>query len=497
MDIEVDLRGFHEVEADALVVSVFDGEKPDHGALKELDERSGGILSEVIGTGEMRGKKGETVFIHQPGRIKARRLLLAGAGKRDEFQAEAASKYAGTAARLLRGKGARTIAFVRRSDLDIGRSAQAVVEGVLIALFEPDKYKTTDRQDEHIDRVILIGAEPGQAEALGRAIERGKIIGEAVNLARELSNEPSSTLTPTELANRAVKTAKSCGLEAQILDGHRMKELGMGALLGVSQGSDQPPTLTVLRYKPQSPAANEVIGVIGKGITFDSGGISIKPADGMDRMKYDMSGAAATLATMSAIARLKPAINVIGLMPSSENMPSGSAYKPGDVLRAMSGTTIEVINTDAEGRLVLADAISYAKSLGATRLIDMATLTGACPVALGTINAAILGNDQMFVDDMRGAAKTVGERLWQLPMDEEYRDLIKSDIADIKNSGGRYGGTITAAFFLKEFVGDTPWVHLDIAGTAWESDRKPYIAKGPTGVAIKTVIKYIEGRAAS
>jgi len=239
-----------------------------------------------------------------------------------------------------------------------------------------------------------------------------------------------------------------------------------------------------------------VIAIVGKGITFDSGGISIKPAEGMEKMKYDMSGAAATLAAMRAIAQLKPKVNVIGVMPTTENMPSGRAYKPGDVLRAMSGTTIEVINTDAEGRLILADAISYARKLGATKIIDLATLTGAVSVALGTINVAILGNNQAFTDEVREAAREVGERFWELPMDDDYREMIKSDIADIKNSAGRNAGTITAAYFLREFAEDTPWVHLDIAGTAWENERKPYAAKGPTGVAIRTLINYVCNHAA-
>jgi leucyl aminopeptidase len=279
-----------------------------------------------------------------------------------------------------------------------------------------------------------------------------------------------------------------------------MKELGMGALLGVARGSDEPAKLIVLRYTPDEaePMGNDadVIAIIGKGITFDSGGISIKPAEGMEKMKYDMSGAAATLAAMRAIAQLKPRVNVIGVMPTSENMPSGRAYKPGDVLRAMSGKTIEVINTDAEGRLILADAISYARKLGATRIIDLATLTGAVSIALGPVNVAILGNDQPLVDEVRAAAREVGERFWQLPMDEDYRELIKSDIADIKNSAGRYAGTITAAYFLREFAEDTPWVHLDIAGTAWENERKPYMAKGPTGVAIRALINYVCNHAA-
>jgi leucyl aminopeptidase len=360
-------------------------------------------------------------------------------------------------------------------------------------------YKTESKEERRIDELILCAAAPVPNDALANGVSRGRIIGDAVNTARELINEPSSTLTPTELAERAKETANRFGLDIDVLDEARMKELGMGALLGVARGSDEPARLVILRYTPEGaePMGNdaEVIAIVGKGITFDSGGISIKPAEGMEKMKYDMSGAASTLAAMSAIAQLKPRINVIGIMPATENMPSGRAYKPGDVLRAMSGKTIEVINTDAEGRLILADAISYARKLGATRIIDLATLTGAVSVALGTINVGMLGNNQEFIDEVRAAAKEVGERFWQLPLDEDYREQIKSDIADIKNSGGRNAGTITAAYFLREFAEDVPWVHLDIAGTAWENERKPHMAKGPTGVAIRALIQYVCSKA--
>jgi len=495
MEIKPEVRKFSDVDVDALVVSIFEGERPDQGVLKELDELSGQMLSQIIGTEEMRGRVADIAYLHQPGKIRSRRLLLVGAGKADEFSIDSVSRYAGTAARFLRSKGVRSMALVRRSNLDLELSAQAAVEGVLMGLFEPDQYKTRDREERQIDRLVLVASDAGSEEPMLRAINRGKVIGEAVNFARGLSNEPSSVLTPTELAERARQTADQFGLTIDILDEPRMKELGMGALLGVARGSDEPCKLIVLRYPGAGARAGardgDLIAIVGKGITFDSGGISIKPADGMEKMKYDMSGAAATLGAMRAIAQLKPSVDVIGLMPASENMPSGSAYKPGDVLRAMSGKTIEVINTDAEGRLILADAITYAKKLGATRIIDLATLTGAVSVALGTVYAAILGNDQNFVNEVRKAAAAVGERFWQLPMDEDYRDLIKSDIADIKNSGGRYGGTITAAYFLREFAENTPWVHLDIAGTAWESDKKPYTAKGPTGVGIRTLVNLI------
>ncbi|MEK6405465.1 MAG: leucyl aminopeptidase [Acidobacteriota bacterium] len=495
MEVRAEFAKFYDVEADALVVTIYEGEKADEGALKELDERTDGIVNQILGTDEMRGKQGDMVYVHRPGKLRAGRLLLIGAGKREDFSVNTIRKVTGSAARFLRGKGARSMAVLRRSQLDIGNSAQAAVEGVLLGLFEPDMYKTENKEERRIDELVLVAAMAGSEEALASGVERGRIIGEAVNLARELSNEPSSTLTPSELAERAKETASKFGLDIDVLDEARMKELGMGALLGVARGSDEPAKLIVLRYTPgeSEPAGDEadLIAIVGKGITFDSGGISIKPAEGMEKMKYDMSGAAATLAAMRAIAQLKPRVNVIGLMPTTENMPSGRAYKPGDVLRAMSGKTIEVINTDAEGRLILADAISYARKLGATKIIDLATLTGAVSIALGTINVAILGNNQLFVDEVRAAAREVGERFWQLPMDDDYREMIKSDIADIKNSAGRNAGTITAAYFLHEFAEDTPWVHLDIAGTAWENDRKPYMAKGPTGVAIRTLINYV------
>ena len=500
MEVKADQSKFYEVEADALVVMIYEGETAEEGALKELDERTNGVVSEMLGTDEMRGKQGDMVFLYRPGNLRAKRLLLIGGGKREDINFETIRKIAGTATRFLRSKGVRTMATLRRSQLDLERSAQAVVEGALMGLFEPDMYKTEKKEERRVEELILVTTAEGAEEALARGAERGEIIAEAVNMARELSNEPSSTLTPTELAERSKEVATRYGLDIDILDEARMKELGMGALLGVARGSDEPAKLIVLRYEPEGtePMGNDadVIAIVGKGITFDTGGISIKPAEGMEKMKYDMSGAAATLAAMRAIAQLKPRVNVIGVMPTTENMPSGRAYKPGDVLRAMSGKTIEVINTDAEGRLILADAITYARKLGATKIIDLATLTGAVSIALGTVNVGIMGNNQEFIDEVRQAAKDVGERFWQLPMDNDYNDLIKSDIADIKNSGGRYGGTITAAWVLRHFAEETPWVHLDIAGTAWENDRKPYAARGPSGVAIRTLINYVCNHAA-
>ncbi len=500
MEVRAENGKFYDVEADALVVTIYEGEGIDDDALKELDERTGGIVGELLGGDEMRGKQGDMVYLYRPGQIRPHRLLLVGAGKREDYSFDTIRKVTGSAARFLRSKGAHSMAILRRSQLDLSRSAQAAVEGALIGLFEPDMYKTQHKEERRIDELILVSSVGGAEDELERGVECGRIIGEAVNFARELSNEPSSVLTPTELAERARETANRFGLDIDVLDEARMKELGMGALLGVARGSDEPARMIVLRYEPEEtePMGNDadIIAIVGKGVTFDSGGISIKPSEGMEKMKYDMSGAAATLAAMRAIAQLKPRVNVIGIMPASENMPSGRAYKPGDVLRALTGKTIEVINTDAEGRLLLADAIGYARRLGATQIIDLATLTGACAIALGSINVAIMGNDQALIDELRVAARDVGERLWQLPMDDEYREMIKSEIADIKNSAGRYAGTITAGWFLREFVEDTSWVHLDIAGTAWENERKSYMAKGPTGVAIRTLINYVSNYAA-
>src|SRR6185503_17670453 len=431
MEVRAAYEKFYDIEADALVVTVYEGEKSDDVTLKELDERTSGMVSELLGTDEMRGKQGDMVYVYRPGKIRARRLLLVGAGKREDFSLDTVRKVTGSAARFLRGKGARSMAILRRSQLDLGKSAQAATEGALIGLFEPDMYKTENKEERRIDELVLLSAASGSEDELERGVERGRIIAEAVNMARELSNEPSNTLTPSELAERAKETATRFGLDIDVLDEARMKELGMGALLGVARGSDEPAKLIVLRYLPDEaePMGNDadVVAIVGKGITFDSGGISIKPAEGMEKMKYDMSGAAATLAAMRAIAQLKPRVNVIGVMPTTENMPSGRAYKPGDVLRAMSGKTIEVINTDAEGRLILADAITYARKIGATQIIDLATLTGAVSIALGPVNVAILGNNQALVDDVRASAREVGERFWQLPMDDDYRELIKSD----------------------------------------------------------------------
>ncbi|HEX8355228.1 MAG TPA: leucyl aminopeptidase, partial [Pyrinomonadaceae bacterium] len=337
-------------------------------------------------------------------------------------------------------------------------------------------------------------------EAMRGGAERGRVVGESVNFTRDLANEPGAYMTPTIMAERAQEIANEFGLEIDVLDQARMEEEGMGALLSVARGSDQPPKMMVLTYMPEGKQSigdgEDFLALVGKGITFDTGGISIKPSENMELMKYDMTGGATVLGVMRAVAQLKPSIPVLGVVPSTENMPSGKATKPGDVVRAMTGKTIEVINTDAEGRLILADAVSYAKKLGATRVIDMATLTGAVSIALGDVNTGILGTDQQLIDEVIESGREVGEKFWQLPLDKEYSKQIKSDIADIKNVGGRKAGTITAAAFIKEFADGISWAHLDIAGTAWGDEAKPFRSKGPTGVAVRTLLNFVAREAA-
>jgi leucyl aminopeptidase len=494
MEVKGSNQSFDKVDVQALAVPVFKDEKADKGLLKSLDAAVGGLVRNVIKAEEFVGKEGETAYFLVDGGLKARRLLLIGCGDRAAYKATQLTQMAGSAVRFLRSKNVKTIAIVPRSDSDVEKASQTVAVGAIMGLFDPDKYRTGEKEERKLERIV-VAIEGADKDALQTGAERGRIIGEAINFTRDLANEPGGFLTPTILADRAKSVAKEFGLSIDVLDQRRMEKLEMGSLLGVSRGSDEPPRLIVMKYEPRKAARGskgKLLALVGKGITFDSGGISLKPGENMELMKYDMTGAATVIGTMRAIAQLKPSIPVLGVAPCSENLPSGKATKPGDVLRAMTGKTIEVINTDAEGRLVLADAIAYAKKLGATQIVDMATLTGAVSIALGDVNTAILGTDQTLIDAVIAAGKEVGEKFWQLPLDDEYTKQIKSDIADIKNVGGKKAGTITAAAFLKEFAGDTSWAHLDIAGTAWGDPATPYRSKGPTGVAVRTLVEFIE-----
>jgi leucyl aminopeptidase len=499
MDIQTSNGPLTGADVQALAVAVFKDESAGEGFLKELDAAAGGLVRSVLDSEELKGKEGETAYLHLPagaGGLKATRLLLVGVGERAEYGRAQVSQFAGLAARALRSRNVKTIGLVPRPEsLGASLAARASVEGAILGLFEPDKYRTVDKEERTVERLVVVidGADEGE---LREGAEHGRVVGESVNFTRDLANEPGAYMTPTIMAERAQEIANKFGLEIDVLDQARIEQEGMGAFLSVARGSDQPPKMMVLKYTPEGKAAVEdgedYLALVGKGITFDTGGISIKPSENMELMKYDMTGGATVLGVMRAIAQLKPPIHVLGVVPATENMPSGKATKPGDVVRAMSGKTIEVINTDAEGRLILADAVSYAKKLGATRVIDMATLTGAVSVALGDVNTGILGTDQELIDEVIESGREVGEKFWQLPLDKEYTKQIKSDIADIKNVGGRKAGTITAAAFIKEFADGVAWAHLDIAGTAWGDEAKPFRAKGPTGVAVRTLLNFIE-----
>ncbi|MFQ5801262.1 MAG: leucyl aminopeptidase [Candidatus Methylomirabilales bacterium] len=491
MEIRVRVQDLLQYRGDALIVNLFEGVQKPGGACGAVDRALGGLISRLIAQGEFQGKAGTTLLLHTHGKLKADRVLVVGLGKREGFGLESVRSLTGETLRLLRRHRCRRVGTILHGTgaggLGFKEVAQAVTEGALLGLYTFDRYK---KEEDHkaIEEVSLLLRDQMQRFEVRDACARGQIIAEAVNLARDLVNEPSNSLTPQDLAAQAQAVAKAHRLTCQILERRQLQRLGMGAFLGVAQGSSQPPILLVLSYQGGREKQPD-LGLVGKGITFDSGGISIKPSEGMEQMKGDMAGGAAVIAAMAAIARLKPAINVTGIVPACENLPSGFALKPGDVVRAMDGKTIEVINTDAEGRLILADALCYARKLKCQRLVDAATLTGACVVALGSVRTGAFTNDQGWMDQVRAAAEVVGEKMWQMPMDGEYDEQLKSDVADIKNVGGRKAGAVTAAKFLNRFVGETPWVHLDIAGTSQAEKEKGYGPKGATGVPVRTLVR--------
>ena len=473
MQITVERTPAAQVAADVLIVPVFQGRR---------DSRFG--AGDLTDSGEISGKPLELTLLHHPPGVNATRVLLAGAGKAEKFDAAEMRRLAGASVRYLKSKSIKRVAFALEAEFAGDDFASAVVEGAILGNFDPDVHKTQDDK-KSLETFVVAGDTPG----LDAAVERGRILAESQNFTRTLVNEPANLLTPMAMAGAARAMASEVGLECEVLDRDQMQELGMGSLLGVAIGSAEPPVLIVLRYRPANPQGASHLGLVGKGVTFDTGGISIKPADGMEKMKYDMAGGAAMIGAMRAIAQLKPAIPVTGLIPCVENMPGSRAQRPGDIVKAMNGKTIEVINTDAEGRLILADALTYARKQGCTHLVDAATLTGAVVVALGHLNVGLFASDNGMRDRVMAAAKAEGERMWQLPLDDDYKEYLKSAFADVANVGGRWGGAVTAALFLKEFSEDTPWVHLDIAGTAWLDDAKPYMAKGPTGLPVRSMVR--------
>jgi len=475
----------------AIIVNLFEGVESPAGATGAVDKALGGAITQLISEGEIKGKLNEITMIHSLGKIEPARVIVAGLGKEKDLDLRRIGGVTAEACRFLRKAGVMRVGTVAHGagtgGIDAEKSAQAVTEGAILGLYAFRKHQTKKQEQKETEELVIVERDESKLPQIERGQARGKVLAEATNLARDMANEPANYMTPSHMAEVATKVAQDWRLECQVIEREEMEKLGMGALLGVAQGSTQPPKLIILSYKGGN-SEKSALGFIGKGITFDSGGISIKPSEGMGDMKGDMAGGAAVIAAMRAIAELKPEINVTGVVPATENLPSGTALKPGDVLKALSGKTIEVANTDAEGRLIMADALSYARKLELSPLVDVATLTGACHIALGAFCSGAFGNDQELVDKVIEAGREAGERMWQMPMYEEYKEQNKSDIADIKNTGGRWGGAITAAQFLAEFAEETPWVHLDIAGTARSEKDKGFLVKGETGVAVRTLV---------
>jgi leucyl aminopeptidase len=477
MNIAIASRPLGQIDTDALLVLVSEGIR---------EERFGaGALFE---SKEIQGKPLELTLLHHPPEVAAPRVLLIGTGKREKFDTAELRKAIAAAARYLKAKSIKHIALSLEPELTGEAWVRAAVEGAILGNFEPDRYRT-DEDKKSLASFTIVGA--AGASGLEQAAEQGRILAEAQNFTRELVNEPGNRLTPSKIAEAARQLAADFGLACEVIERSQMEALGMGALLGVAQGSAEPPALVIIRYQPSNARPGVHLGLVGKGVTFDTGGISLKPAENMEQMKYDMAGGASMLGAMRALAQLKPPIQVSAFIPCVENMPGSRAQRPGDIVTAMSGKTIEVINTDAEGRLILADGVFYARKLGCTHLIDAATLTGAIEVALSNVHVGAFGTPREYLDEFLQSAKATGEKMWPMPIDEEYQQMIKSDIADIRNTGsGKGGGASTAAWFIKEFVDDTPWVHLDIASTCWADEGRPWLAKGPTGVAIRSIIDF-------
>ena len=490
MDIKVIVGDIAQIEADAIVVNIFEGVEKPGGATAAVDRALDGAISSLISHGEIKGKFGEVSIVHTFGKLPARIVAVAGLGRREDFNADKIRGVTGEFCRSLRKLNCHRIITILHGagmgGIELETSAQAITEGALLGLYSFSKYKKPEYQN--VEEIMIAVTEKESVPILESAIAKGKVVAEATNLARDMVNEPASYMTPSRMAEVAEDIASKYNLECKVFDREDMEAMGMEALLGVARGSNQPPKLITLAYKGDE-RSEKAMGFLGKGITFDSGGISIKPSEGMDEMKGDMAGAAAVMTAVGAIAQLKPKINVTAIIPATENLPSGTALKPGDILRAMNGKTIEVISTDAEGRLILADALSYAVKQGLSPLIDLATLTGACRVALGLLYSGVFGNDRDLIDKVLKAGERTGEKMWQMPLPEEYKEQNKSDIADIKNTGNRYGGAITAALFLAEFVGNTPWIHLDIAGPRLSSKDSGYLVKGAAGFGVRTLVE--------
>ena len=494
MEIKAIAGDITTVDSPAIIVNLFDGVETPDGATGAADKALDGAILNLIADGEIRGKKGEITIIHTLGRIPSARVVVAGLGKAESFSPEVARQVTAAVCRRLRSAGVRSAATIVHGagigGLDVADAAQALAEGGLLGLYTFRRhFSKNDDGDRTLDELNVVEQDTSRIPEIESGLERGRIFAEAAMLARNMVNEPPNHMTPTHIADIAAGLASEHGLDSTILDRPQMEELGMGGLLGVAKGSVEPPKFIVLSYMgdPDNPVNN--LGLVGKGITMDTGGISLKTSAAMFSMKSDMSGAAAVVSAIGAIAQLKPKLNVTAIAAATENMPSGSAQKPGDVLRTMSGKTVEVENTDAEGRLVLSDALAYARQMGINRLVDVATLTGAIVTALGDVCIGAFTNNGELLESVIAAGEAAGERIWELPMYDDYKEQNRSQVADVKNTGGAKAGSITAAQFLAEFSEDTPWVHLDIAGTAMTDRESGYLVRGATGVPTRTLIR--------
>jgi leucyl aminopeptidase len=497
IQFEVLRRDAASAGGDAVVIPLTRSDAPPR-ALHALDAAIGGLVARVWSAGDFTGKSGETLSLPVAG-IAAKRLVLIGLGDDAKLDAEAARAAGGRAAKALARAKAQSAALALATSrrLDAEAAAQALVEGVVLGAYRFDKYKSGNEKPPALERIALLAADARAQTAARRGARLGQILAESANFARDLSNEPGGTCTPEFLADAARKLGRAHGLQVTVFAEKELERHKMGGILAVGRGSAHPPRLIVLEHGAPAKGAKRparkrpTLAFVGKGITFDSGGVSIKPAANMDEMKHDMSGGAAVLGALRAAALLDLPFHVVGIVAAAQNMPDGNAYVPGDVIKSAAGKTIEVLNTDAEGRIVLSDALHHAASFAPAAIVDLATLTGACLVALGDVACAVLGNDEKLIAKLRAAADATHERAWPLPLWEEHKTAIKGNVGDILNTGGRNAGTSTAAAFLSHFVGEIPWAHLDIAGTAWTTKETPYYAKGATGFGVRLLVELL------
>ena len=480
---------------EVLVIAGYEGESNVSKSIQPLDRHLGGQFTELRKSGEFLGKSNQTVLIHTRNSIPAKRILWVGLGKRDSLTLDRVRQAMGTVAKRVRQTGATSFAtnvlgVDHQTRLGPDNLAQAMVEGTILGNYRFTKYMTDkSKNGKSLSAMTVLIDKPSHLPSMKSGVRRGEATGEAACFVRDLCNAPANIMTPSRVVEEAKKIAKERNVKLTVLDHRQQEKLGMGGLLGVSRGSQEPSQFIKLEYSGGGKKDKPIV-LVGKTVTFDSGGISLKPSENMEQMKADMTGGAEVLATIRALAQLRLPLNVIGLLPVTENMPGGRATKPGDILTMLSGKTVEVQNTDAEGRLILADGLAYATRLKPKCIIDVATLTGACAVALGQFAIGMLGNNEKLKGQLKEAGEKSGERVWEMPLWDEYFEQLKSDVADMRNIGGRGGGMITAAMFLSKFVGDYPWVHLDIASTDWSASERAYIAKGPTGIGTRLLIQY-------